>query len=1183
MEDMKEARWACFALLLWLTVIGQAGADTLWSIGTPDKDYKEFAIAGRYGEYVNRFPKDVTFRIGPSRPESDWPYIQPGPTDAWAGMRAHPFRIEFDLAAVPSGACRLNVDLVNTHYGQAPLLEINVNDRMSYRFQLPAGGTDESLTNPKAGRPVSLSLPFPARHLVAGRNRITLTVAAGSWLLYDALRLESGVEMPQEPEIAGLEAQSTMLFKWVNGELRQAVRVTVNNVGIEGKIEARLTGAREQAQTVSLLPGANTFYVLVTPFDKVSREHLTVRAGGKERAVEFEGKPERKWRVYAAPSAHTDIGYTDWQERVFERHSANTADALKAAAQNPAFKWNLEVGYQAPMFREHYPKDFPALVERLREGRFGLQGLYLNMLTGLCSGEELVRALTRAPKLGQVYGFKVESANLSDVPTSVGTMPMLLSQAGIRYFAEGVNQDRGPLFSYFPRNLHQSPVWWEGMDGSRVLAWFAYGYAQMGGLGLTHSVEEAAARIPGWLKGFDRKDYPCDAVFVYGAFSDNERIDTRYAEIAREWNRQWEYPKIIVSRVDEFFRYVEQNFADRIPVFRGDLGSYWEDGAGSSAYETALARLAKTRLTAAESLHALSAAHDPADVFPVGAIQSAWENILFYDEHTWGAAGSISDPEGEQTKHQWAFKAAYAVRAAQETDVLAQSGREAFMKTVGAKHLPSGRGTAQERITANASPLRVVTVLNACSWPRDIPVSVPLPAGEGNAQVKEAGGAGRAMPVQRSGDRLLFLARQVPPFGWRNYRLDPPSSPRIRGERGGLQAAPLLRRGADEWTWETPEFRLRFDPKTGAVASLQDRKGREWVDRTGGYGLNQFLYVLGGDGTGMIHPFAAAPKLNVYTHDESRIRLVENGPLRAVLHLERRGPQVPTADTWVIVNSNGRLDFVNALHKQPTYAKEAGYFAFPFQFQRPDKIRDYVELPYGIVEVDREQPPGACREWYSADNFAAAGDGQATAYLAAPHAPLLTVNDIWRGQWRGALGKLNGSLFSYAFNNYWHTNYKASQGGDMLFAYSVSLRLGGFDPAYATRFGRERMAAMPDPRNGGQPGVWAQGTAEAEVTELKEPAEGSLLRVMEGGAVVGGLTWSGDGLQVRLYNPSSKPTRAALALPGLHIREVWRVNLAGVREERLSAAAENEVKVVVPARGLVTLVLRAEPVRAARR
>jgi hypothetical protein len=97
----------CFGLLSFLCVCrpsARAGdSPAAFRIGVPDGDYHEFAIAGDWAAYVKQFPHDADFVVGTSDPQKDWPFVLPGPADAWAGSKAHAFQIHFQMARPPAG------------------------------------------------------------------------------------------------------------------------------------------------------------------------------------------------------------------------------------------------------------------------------------------------------------------------------------------------------------------------------------------------------------------------------------------------------------------------------------------------------------------------------------------------------------------------------------------------------------------------------------------------------------------------------------------------------------------------------------------------------------------------------------------------------------------------------------------------------------------------------------------------------------------------------------------------------------------------------------------------------------------------------------------------------------------------------------------------------------------------
>jgi hypothetical protein len=143
-----RARSPVYAALLLAVTMAALGAEpaperkTLWEIGKADRDNAEFALAPK--DYA-QFTDDAFYVVGQSNPKDAWPYVQPGPADAWAGGRPHTFTIIFGVKqAAAAGACRLLLDLLDTHSGEPPELSIEVNGR-KFERQLPSGGANDSI------------------------------------------------------------------------------------------------------------------------------------------------------------------------------------------------------------------------------------------------------------------------------------------------------------------------------------------------------------------------------------------------------------------------------------------------------------------------------------------------------------------------------------------------------------------------------------------------------------------------------------------------------------------------------------------------------------------------------------------------------------------------------------------------------------------------------------------------------------------------------------------------------------------------------------------------------------------------------------------------------------------------------------------------------------------------------
>ena len=214
--------------------------------------------------------------------------------------------------------------------------------------------------------------------------------------------------------------------------------------------------------------------------------------------------------------------------------------------------------------------------------------------------------------------------------------------------------------------------------------------------------------------------------------------------------------------------------------------------------------------------------------YPAAELYSAWRNCLLYDEHTWGAHCSISQPDSDFTRQQWKIKAQFAVDADREARSLAGAGR----------HRTGGSGENGRALVGGHQPGQL--------------------AADGHRPGATAGRSGS------SGCQRLLVrnARRDPAPGQRRSLL------RLQGAPPGASTSlDCSNRRTSGSTLESPYYRVTFNPTNGAVISLFDKElKRELVDPSAPYQLNQYLYVAGGNGSRIVmNPNGPEPKLNV-TH-----------------------------------------------------------------------------------------------------------------------------------------------------------------------------------------------------------------------------------------------------------------------------------------------------------------------------
>jgi len=1095
-----------------------AGEQVVWQIGKPDKSYAEFAIAANYEGYAGRFDrKPLVFEVGKSDAAKDWPFIHPGPTDFWAHGRVYPFTVRFQLADEPKGIFTLRVEFTDTQAMFPPTYTVTIGERIG-RFRLQPGGGDASLTNPAAGKPQKIEVSLPAGTFHKGQNDIVVACVDGSWVQYDAVTLLNDPEgrMPA-CEIQNLTANATPFFIRADGKVRRALDV---NVSLTAPAESIVIAAEAAGETTEVTVkdlgafGGASREIGVPESSEPMEVKITAKAGTSVKTATVKVEPQRKWRIYCAGSSHTDIGYTDIQPKCAERHCQNADTAVELAGKFPDFKWNLEVAWQAENYlATRTGEKLDTFLRLAKEGRMGVQALYCNILTGLCNPEAACRQMYFAHSLKTKYGIPFKSAMISDVPTQEATMPTILAGSGVRYFSSGINTDRAYTMGQMQG---KSPCWWEGPDGSRVLMMYVHGYAHAGGWGLDGSLDGARSHILGNLRGYEgRKDYPFDAVFLHGAVSDNCPLNARLADVAKAWNERYEFPKVILCHNAEFFEYIEKNYGDKLPVFRGSAGTYWEDGAGSSSAETILCRNAQEDLANAEKFLAMSRRIRPESAYPAADIYSAWRNCLLYDEHTWGAHCSISQPDSEFTKAQWKIKAQFALDADRQTQALLAQGKAALaalVKTDG----------------------KALVVINPMSWPRTDVLQVKLPEGTGVADANVA--------CCNDGQSTLIEVKDVPACGYRVLKL---------GAAGATPAKAA--QPAEGATIESRFYRVTFDPATGAITSLYDKElQRELVDAKAPCRLNQYIYVAGGNGTRIVaNPGGPQPKLALNSPEKATLRRVRLGNLGERMIVETSALMTPKLVSEVTVwNNVRRVDIANRLTKTRTYDKEGVYFAFPFAAAKPT-FR--YECPAGIVNANKDMLPGACLDWFTVQHFVEVDAGDAAIAWATPDAPLVCFQDINRGKWQSNLAFETGHLYAYVMNNYWHTNYKAGQDGDFTFRFAITSRAKADNTASA-QFGW----AVSNPLLA----VAVEGNANAPL-----PADAAgVLEIAEPNVILVGAKQAeeGAGLVLRLWEVSGQPTTAHVRLKSISAKKATACNLV---EEPQGALELKDGVIAVPVRG----------------
>jgi hypothetical protein len=1098
----------------------------LWEIG-PARGSGAGAGFALAPDGYRSFDRDGFFVVGRSDPRRDWPYVQPGPGDTWAGSRRHTFTVVFGVKAPPPGAgvCRLELALTDTQPRRPPLLRVALNGHAETRA-LPAGGDDRSIAgHTDEGKRHRLEVAFPAAVLKPGANALTLTTLSGSWMLFDRVRFEApaGVE-PVPVPAEGTIVCSVSMFPAVksrDGHLYQTARLTLCHLGRE--TPAALKVGDEAPVALTLRRGIQDVEVLVPDVSSVAQVPVVLEAGGTMQAAETVSvAPARKLTVYILPHSHTDIGYTEIQTRIEQKQVDNllqgVAFARKTAGypEGARFVWNVEVLWAADLslsrLSEAQRRD---LLDAVKTGQVALQGMYLNELTGLCRPEELLRLFRRATVLAERTGVPIDSAMISDVPGYTWGTVTAMAQAGIRYFSAAPN--------YFDRigdilvRWENRPFYWVAPSGKeQVLVWIPFQ-----GYGLSHRIGSLSpAFVEDYLRALDQAGYPYDIAYIrWAGHGDNAVPDPSICEFVRDWNAEYAWPRFVIASTSTAFQAFERRHGATLPQVRGDWTPYWEDGAGSSALETGMNRASADRLTQAETLWAL---RDPAG-YPAADFEDAWRNVLLYSEHTWGADCSITDPASPKTREQWQIKQSYAARA----DV---QSRQLVVRAL------ADRGPIAEPVDGDDA----VDVFNTTSWPRTEVVLVPRGISMAGDHVTDA--SGQPVPSQRlaSGD-LALLVRDLKPLAGRRYRLA--KGHPHRETAGATVSDRVLDNGL---------IRVRVDDQSGGVVELRARGiDANLADTTSGHALNDFLYLVGDDPAQL----QSSGPVTIRTHDPGPLvaSLLVDSSAPGCYHLRREVRLTAGQEHVELINTVDKKRIVAEDYKASD-SKESVNFAFPFHVPEG---RMLLDLPIGAFRPETDQMPGACKNWLTVGRWADVARADFGVTWVTLDAPLVELGEItatlFNSQtdpsvWRHTIDPTQ-QLYSWAMNNHWGTNYRAYQEGPVTFRYALRPHR-GWTPADASRLATGlSQPLIVTPARGPKPRtepLLTLSTDDVMVTALKPSDDGK--------------AWI-----VRLYGAAGRDGDVTLAWAS---PAPQRISLSDTSERPLKEAGKT---ISVPAWAVVTL------------
>ena len=350
---------------------------------------------------------------------------------------------------------------------------------------------------------------------------------------------------------------------------------------------------------------------------------------------------------------------------------------------------------------------------------------------------------------------------------------------------------------------------------------------------------------------------------------------------------------------------------------------------------------------------------------------------------------------------------------------------------------------------------------------------------------------------------------------------------------------------ANDNTLDNSIVRVVIDTLTGDISSLT-RGAHEFVNLKSGCALNSYRYLNGKDS-----PDKATGAKNV------KVSVRENGPLLASLLVESDAEGCKNLLRQItIIAGQPHIEITDSVDKLAILEKEGIHFGFAFNISEPVTR---IDIPWGIMQVEADQLPGANRNWIAFQRWLDISNNEYGVTWCSLDAPVFESGDITANILGGATNspqwirksEPSATVYSWALNNHWHTNFPLSQEGKIRFRYRILPHNTKYDAASANRFGIEQaqplIAAPVKAGFNEKPVVEIKGSPSVYISLLKSDKEGKLV-------------------QVRLRSVSDKDE--LIKLIWLH-HKPSSVRISDFNEETGNREIHEEV--LVPAMGLVTL------------
>ncbi len=645
-------------------------------------------------------------------------------------------------------------------------------------------------------------------------------------------------------------------------------------------------------------------------------------------------------------TTHQDLGWVDEIENcVIMRDTQWITPFMQRMSDEASFEMDIE---QASVIQEYigrHPDKKNEITKRLKEGRMLIGGTYTQPYEEMYFAESLARQFY----LGKLWlkqefnGYNATSYYNSDVPGRSLQMPQLMAKAGIE--------------NMFVSRHGRGVFDWYSPDGSSVTTYSPGHYIDFYNI-LAKEDEEAikslAEQALYWSDGYN--DVPDEHTVMPAVLNFEFIWDPKPVENLDPFKEMWnkldlvenekgeqlkvKLPEIKYSTLDKFFSQIRKS-SKEIPSIMGERPDVWIYIHGPS-HHWALdhSRKADVLLPAAEKFALADAmVSESYSKYPVETFNKAWESKI-YPDHGWGGKG------GRSTDDIFLLRFADAHEKAKRILDNSLQSLASKVATQDQKGIPvivfnslSWERTGLVKATMNFDPQKARSIRVHSKDGKEIPAQLGKVRKDDNGYLQSA--------------EISFIASNVPSVGFDTYYIELSSEERARFYKpfnGVFQNEFYIAELSDGGVSSLVDKALDKE----LIASDFLKAGEIFTMKSEGNGAGEFDAVQQPDMEGF-------DKTGNY---QSFWTVEEDGPVFTSFKY-RQPIRNAVAELMVtFYHSIKKIDFDVALKNWDGTMFREYRMALPLNMTE-SKVA--YEVPYGVVEVGKDEIPGAAGERYQVD------------------------------------------------------------------------------------------------------------------------------------------------------------------------------------------------------------------------